>query len=74
MAVSVLCQKMARPTAGSWLRLKRVARYLKKYLVWLYEFWDDGEDLELKVTAIGRTTGIHVGAAPEVSPSWWVAP
>ena len=33
----------------------------------------DGEDLELKVTAIGRTTGIHVGAAAEVSPSWRVA-
>ena len=49
VAVSVLCQKMARPTAGSWLQLKRVARYLKKYPVLLYEFWDDGEDLELKV-------------------------
>ena len=49
VAVSVLCQKMAWPTAGSWLQLKRVARYLKKYPVLLYEFWEDGEDLELKV-------------------------
>ena len=32
-----------------WLQLKRVARYLKKYPVLLYEFWEDGEDLELKV-------------------------
>ena len=46
VAVSVLCQKMARPTAGSWLQLKR--RYLKKYPV-LYEFWKDSEDFELKV-------------------------
>ena len=35
---------MARPTAGSWLQLKRVARYLKKYPV-----WEDGEYLELMV-------------------------
>ena len=49
VAVSVLCQKMAPPTVESWLRLKRVARYLKKYPVLLHEFWNDGEDLELKV-------------------------
>ena len=49
VAVSVLCQKVARLTAGSWLQLKRVARYLKKYPVLLYEFWEDGEDFELKV-------------------------
>ena len=49
VAVSVLCQKMTQPTVGSWLQLKRVARYLQKYPVLLYEFWHDGEDLELKV-------------------------
>ena len=36
VAVSSLCQKIVWPTAGSLLRLKRVARYLKKYLVLLY--------------------------------------
>ena len=47
VAVSVLRQKMARPTVGSWLQLKRVARFLKKYPVLMYEFWEGGEDLEL---------------------------
>ena len=47
VAVIVLCQKIALPTAGSWQQLKRVARYLK-YPVLLYEFCEDGEDLELK--------------------------
>ena len=72
VAVSVLCQKMARPTAGSWLQLKRVAIYLKKYPVLLYEFWEDGEDLELKVfsdsdwagdrdTSRSRSGGVLVG-------------
>ena len=44
-----------------------------KYPLLLYEFWDDGEEIELKVTASERATGIHVGAAAEVSPSWRVA-
>ena len=57
VAVNVLCQKMARPTAGSWLRLKRVARYLKKYPLLLYEFRDDGEDLELKVFSDSEWAG-----------------
>ena len=46
VAVSVLCQKMDQPTAGIWPQVKRVERYLKKYPVLLYEFWEDGEDLE----------------------------
>ena len=41
-----LCQKMTRPIAGSCLRLKRVARYLKMCPVLLYQCWDDGWDLE----------------------------
>ena len=38
VAVSILCQKMSKPTQASWAKLKRVARYLKQHPVLQYEF------------------------------------
>ena len=52
VAVSVLCQKMASPTRKSWMKLKRVARYLKKYPVLKYEYKEEERDdgrLDLRV-------------------------
>jgi hypothetical protein len=37
-AVKELCREMSSPTARSWKRLKRVARYLLQYPVLSYEF------------------------------------
>ena len=38
VAVSVLYQKMSKPTQKSWEKLKRVSRYLKKYPALRFEY------------------------------------
>ena len=47
VAVSVLCQKMSKPTQKSWEKLKRVARYLKKYPVLRLEYREESGEKEL---------------------------
>ena len=53
VAVSVLCQKMSRPTTKSMTALKRVARYLLDYPVLKFEYrgGDAGGEIELCVFA-----------------------
>ena len=47
VAVSMLCQKMSKPTQKSWEKLKRVARYLKKYPVLRFEYREETGEKEL---------------------------